>query len=189
MDELLKLTRADISNKLNAKSLQVTQILQFALILGPVLFFGVCMLLKYMQVKGLPGDEPDLEMLMLPITGLMFVGMLVAVNLLPMLLLKPQSLAKKVNSLAGDPVEWAVQLHRTITIIRMALTEGVALFGLVTIILAVLGNRLDDNSIIWLATLPLVVHVGYGILSFPNKSNVVQFIETRIVGPLRRHSN
>jgi hypothetical protein len=187
MEELLKLNKEDIAKNLKPQSLRTIQIIQFAIIIGPLLFFGVCLLLHAMG-KGSPAGEPELEMLMLPITGLMFLGSLVAVGFVPNLILKPDSLAGRAAGMAGDPVEWALSIHRVVVIIRMALLEGAALFGLVVLLLAVMGGRLFEYPILWLSTLPLLVHVACGLITFPSKNSVVEFIDTRIVKPLRRRS-
>lgn len=187
MEELLKLNKEDVARNLKPQSLRTAQIIQFAVIIGPVLFFGVCLVLGA-TVEGPPAGEPEVEMLLLPIAGFMLLGALIAGSVVPNLILKPDSLAGRAASLAGDPVEWAVSLYRLVVLIRMSLLEGAALFGLVILMLAVLGNRLGEYPVIWLSALPLLVHAACGFVTFPSRSNVVEFIETRILAPLRHRS-
>jgi len=187
VEELLKLNKEDISRNLNPQSLRTTQIIQLATVLGPVLFFFVCIAINATN-EGPMAGEPETEMMMLPLLGLMFIGALIGASVVPNVILKPDSLAGRAAGLTGDPLEWALSLHRVVMLVRMSLFEGVAIFGLVIIILAAMGNRLGEYPVIWLAALPLLIHVAYGLVSFASKNTVVEFIDTRIIKPLRHRS-
>lgn len=187
MEDLLKLNREDIARDLKPQSLRTTQIIQLATIIGTVLFFLVCIAINA-TVEGPPAGEPEMEMLMLPILGLMFIGALIGASLVPKLILKPDSLAGRAADIGGDPIEWALAIHRVVMLVRMSLFEVVAIFGLVILILAAMGNRLGEHPIIWLSALPLLIHVVYGFVTFPSKNTVVEFIDTSIIKPLRHRS-
>ena len=187
MEELLKLNREDIVRSLKPESLRSIQIIQLATIIGPVLFFFVCIALNAIA-EGPASGEPEAEMLMLPILGLLFVGALIGAGVVPKVILNPDGLAYRAANLSGDPLEWALALHRVVMLIRMSLFEMVSIFGLVIIILAVMGNRLGEYPVIWLAALPLLILVAYGLVGFPSKTSIAEFIDTRIIKPLRQRS-
>jgi hypothetical protein len=172
------------------------QVIQLALLLGPLVFAAVILYLHLGPFAGGGGTEtgdPGLLHSMLLVTASVTLGALAGAAAVPALMLKPERLAARLGSevrlpdgrVITDPVERTVIVYQNVQILRLALIEGSALFGLVVLSLAVVGRHLDETPVAWLAVLPLAIHLLFGMLTFPTRSAVVRFVEERILQPLR----
>lgn len=189
MEQLLRLTKEDLRRELNANDLRVTLIIQLALTAGPIMFFAVILYLNYgiyAQSPPPPTSDLSVTMMLLHVTAFLTLGAIAAAYIVPSMMLKPAMLKKKAGS--DQPVRWMTFLHRTLTIIRLAILEGAALLGLVVLIIASMGRFLDDNPVLWFAIVPMVIHVVASLLTLPTKSSVVEWMDTRILKPLQRTS-
>ena len=86
------------------------------------------------------------------------------------------------------PISKLMVVFRSVMIIRLALLDGVALFGLVLLLLSASNGSLHERSIIWLALTPVVILLGFVFLTFPTKEKIVENIDTNILRKLRTYS-
>lgn len=191
MPEIMQLGRAEVQEGLRDQDLRTTQIIHIATVAGPVLFLAVVIFLRSMPgaLGGAGGGAemgPDLGLTLLPITGVIALAAIVAAVVVPNLMLKPQVLAKRLEA-ASSPVSTMVALHRTLDIIRLAILEGAALFGLVVLLLSVMGGYLDDNPVFWVGLAPLGILVLVGLVTFPSRTYLTSFILDKMLQPARRH--
>ena len=197
MEELLRLNKEDLSNKINQQSLKTIRIIQAVLIIGPIVFLVVILCLYAFGSDGAAEREPGTArfmMTLLSVLGPLFVGTMLVAYFAPATMfsaknlseLAKQNLRLPEGGNASGPVEWMLHIHRNAVVIRMAALEGSSLFGLVILLLGVIGNSLQSQPIIWFAALPLIVHVLIGLRTFPNKENVINYMDQHILQPLRR---
>jgi hypothetical protein len=189
MESLTQLSREDIRRGLKEADLRTTLIVQMALVVGPVLFFAVVFGLHVAgtssPARGSSGFPVNL--VLLPMLGVFSLAMLAVYVKLPDILLKPASLKTRLETgQAGtDPIAWMVGLHRAFTIMRLAVTEAAALFGLAILLMAVMDGTSRADPVVWVSGAPLAIHVLAGLLNLPTRESVTGFIENRIVRPLR----
>ena len=191
MPEIMQLGRAEVQEGLRDQDLRITKIIHIATMAGPLVFLAVVIFLKSMPqaLEGIgasAGLGPDMGFVLLQVTGVVSLACIVAAVVVPNFLLKPQILAKRLEA-ASSPVAHMVALHRTIDIIRLAILEGAALFGLVVLLLAVMGGYLDDNPVFWFGLGPLVVLVLVGLVTFPSRSYMSTFVLDKMIQPARRY--
>jgi hypothetical protein len=130
---------------------------------------------------------------MLLVTGVVTLGALLGYLLVPGLLLQPGRVAAMLGReqrlpdgrVVDDPTERLLLLYQTVAIIRLALLEGAALLGIVTLLLGVTTGSLEGNLVLWLALLPLAIHLAVGAMTFPTPERVAAFLEERVLRPLR----
>jgi hypothetical protein len=70
------------------------------------------------------------------------------------------------------PPQLCIALIRAAMIIRLAMYEGIALFGLVICLLAVVEGVMQAYPLYWLNVLSSLLVVGYIVLTFPNAQRI-----------------
>ncbi|QQS36711.1 MAG: hypothetical protein IPM56_01770 [Ignavibacteriales bacterium] len=174
-EELLKI--------FSSEKLKPLRIITLALCLGVLAFFVVIMILYYTQY-GSGADNSSTEMLEI----LLMVVMVATVTLLAILFLAGDrifaGMVKVRKFTAADisnPESRSIlSLITTFTIIRLAMFEGVSFFGLITLLLSVLGGVLDTKPVFWLSILPILFMFFYAFIIFPTSERVAQLVQDKI---------
>ena len=88
---------------------------------------------------------------------------------------------KNGNIISASPAEKAVSLIRTSMLIRTALLEGSAFFGLAVLLVGAQQGAIISYSWIWINALPLLVLIIWVIVTFPTSSRLEKIFETKII--------
>ena len=78
-----------------------------------------------------------------------------------------------------DPVRIFLALVSMASIIRLAMMEAPALFGIVICLLAVFGEGLDDQPVYWLNLASVVLFLFYLAASFPTRERVLELLRRK----------
>ena len=184
------LTREDIDRNLDPGRLRLAQILQFALTAGPVSFLGVVLLIRFTAGPAeAVADSPTRLLLM--VLGPLAVANYALAVFLDRLILAPDKLQARLPA-QDDPAGWVgamMNQHRTLLIIRMAVLEAASFYGLVIVLVGATDGSLAQQPSLWLGVLPTVIQLLFSVATFPSRSNLVQFLDQRMVKPLQRISD
>ncbi len=95
--------------------------------------------------------------------------------------LSSESVNQASTSVTLSPYEKLIIHIRNAMIIRAALFEAAAFFGLVIILLAAQQGVLYTLEFIWLATVPYVILIIMVAMTFPTKERMIQIFREKIV--------
>lgn len=196
MDAFRSLTRDSLRARLDGPALRNLRIIQAALMLGPLIFFLVVLFMAARMEPAAPGEgggDPGLAGVMLLVTLFVTLSAVGGYRLVPRLVLQPGRLTAALEGeqrlpdgrVVDDPAERLLLLYQTVAIIRLALLEGAALLGTVTLLLGVTTGSLEGNPVLWVAVLPLAIHLVVAAMTFPTPDRVAAFLEERVLRPLR----
>lgn len=147
--------------ELDPKELLPVKVIVGALIAGPTLFLLVTLTI----ISGVePSNEEGSIPILLGIVLAMTIGCTMASKVMPGIVMKT---AMQQNSEMKP-----VLIYQTGQIVRYALLEGVALFGIVVILVGGLAGF--TPSYIWLALVPYALLVQAGLTSFPSAEGVTR---------------
>lgn len=149
------------------------QIIYAALALGAVMIF-----LAFTLVILLTGAPQPAAADVSFIQVMTLVALLLTVSLLPL----SGVIANRVLRGGGPPAtpDEAVSRIRTALILRAALLEGPALFGLVVYMLAGLRGVLQQEAIYWANLFPWILFVGFVALTFPTRDRLESLFRNRL---------
>ena len=181
MENIKGLNTQKLDELIKDKDLKGIRIITSALNGYTFLFFAIILFLYF---KGDPAPKPgpadtELNDIMLIVALSITAIMIIASQIIPNNVFKKFKVTSK--STEGSIVNKSLGLITTHYIIKFALLEGAALFGLVTLILSVFNSAIRYNDIYWLAIIPMLVMNFIFILSFPTKERVIQLINDKIL--------
>lgn len=191
MSSLSSLQQNDFQNALTPKSLQIDMIVQGSLALGPSVF----LLVALAAFQGVPPVQPDAD------TASFYMNLLIALSVYTVssasagiFLYNLQFTRSRLESVvSADPslrsgnalplsASEKIILHiRNAMIIRTALFESAAFFGLVIILLAAQQGVLYTLEFVWMAVIPYVLLIGLTAMTFPTKERLMQIFREKIV--------
>ena len=176
-------TRAAFEEALPPEQLRVTQILQLVIMAGPLLFALVVFAMS-LQRQGM--EEPGGDTGFLWVLTLLHLAYTVAVFLaghfVMQRLVSPGRLSGDTSR--DDARTLALKclaLHRTATIIRLALLESAAFFGLTICLLAVFNGVLPAESKYWINLVSTVVLVLFALFTLPTKERIGDVFEKQFL--------
>ena len=163
----------DFRAALTPGEIRILQLICAALALSTVMMLFVFIIV--IQVN--EGPDPvaaDLSFIQI----MTLVALLLTVSLLPL----SGVVANRILRGGGPPAtaHEAVGRIRTALILRAALLEGAALFGLVVFLLAGLRGVLQQEPIYWANLFPWILFVGFVALTFPTRDRLETLFRTRI---------
>lgn len=184
MENIKSLITQNLHEEITNEDLRNLKIITSALNIGVLLFFAVCLFLYFSGDNIIDTENLDTsfnDKMLLGVLGLTAL-MIVMSRIIPNNVFKKDSEAMTsfLNERAS-PVKEAIQLVTTHYIIKFAMLEGAALFGLVTLLLSVLNSAIRSNDIYWLAIIPMLVMNSIFILTFPTKERVIQLINDKLL--------
>ena len=151
-------------------------IVQIALTAGPFLFLAVVVLLSLThEVADAQEVVPPFDLL--DLLSLIHVG--VALVMLPLaLLVMPRLLlgqAARGTSRLGAVARLVGSLQ-AVCIVRLALAESAALFGILIVMLAVLQGALAERPIYWANTASCLVLLAVSVATFPTRDRLQDLV-------------
>lgn len=177
------LSRTSFEAALTPAHVTSSQIVQGAMMMGIVVFATVVAFL-YTQAPHVEPTEAEIELVRLMTFG--HIGLL-AVNVgvsffLARRVFSPEAIGEGVGVIDAQALAAkAVQQQRAAMIVRMALLEGSAFFGLVICLLATTNGVLGTAPEYWINLLSPFLLIGFGIATFPTKERLVSWFEERFL--------
>lgn len=157
------------------------RMLSLALMGGPLLY-GACLLAFYLTSgphSATPGAGAlhTMETLSMTHVGFTIVAYLLAPFLFNRTLnatrLDPGQEADSPRALALQ----AVLLLRTAMIVRLAILEGAAFFGLSVCVIGVTGGVMESDPLYWLNLGSSVLLIAFGVITFPSRERLLEILD------------
>jgi hypothetical protein len=176
MDSKERVSLDDFRRVATPEAVRVLQLIHLAF-LGTVsmLTFGV-VLVHYMYAPEAAADAEAVGLIRMLSLGVLMMATAIygtVMHLYPRILLRARPADAAPATPASDPATWFLVRIRTAEILRLALLEAPALFGLVVCVLAAFNGVLHAHPVYWLNALPAVVLIAYATLNFPTLDRLV----------------
>jgi hypothetical protein len=173
------LTRATFEQTLTPAHVRITQVMQLAIMAGPLFFSGVLFLLLTQRI-GMDGVRAENEFLwLLTLVHLAFIAVaFLAGHMLSARIFSPQRLSDGSNP--DDATTLALKcigMQRTAIIVRLALLEAAAFLGLAICLMAIMNGALPGETKYWVNLASTAVLVLYCILTLPTKERLADWFE------------
>ncbi|MFH1194131.1 MAG: hypothetical protein V1720_00385 [bacterium] len=182
MDMSNSVSIEDFEKSLPAGYLKTLQIIFFAIGTGIFLFFTVCVILYFINVQPeTPPTEEVVSMLSF-IHAIIFVALFFTSKFMYGFILsdkfnpgKNMMSFQQLGEVRGNYSN-LLQKIRTAEIVRLAILEGPALFGLVIILLSVMSGVIYYNSGYWLNLLSSFALWGMIYINFPRTDKLYEVV-------------
>ncbi|MCB9207997.1 MAG: hypothetical protein H6609_01370 [Ignavibacteriales bacterium] len=161
------LTKEKIEKEISNENLKTVKIITFALNIGVILFAFVCLFL-YLNGEGNSNDTQLLDILL----GVLFLVASTSYGLSAIIPKKVlvENLKQENPNLIGALTNYQIM--------KLAMFEAPALFGLVIIILGITNKVIYTNDYIFIAIAPLIAMVALSIITFPSEFRVKSFFKS-----------
>jgi hypothetical protein len=181
----------DFEAALTPAELRMFQIIQGALGAGIATFLCIPVALYVFDAVVL-ADEAAQDLQLIRLLSLVHIALaaalLVTAKVVYDLQFRPERLAGEhrpalrdtQGEVIHDPATYCLALLRTAMIVRMAMYEGIAMFGLVVCLLAVIDGVVQAYPLYWLNALSSVALIGYIVLTFPTAERLKALFLSRI---------
>lgn len=185
MDLRGKLSRTAFEAALTPAHVMTSQIIQGAMISG-VMAFALAVAFMYTRSAMLEPGETDLDTVRtLTVVHFIFLVANVGSSLFfTQRLFSPEGMR---DALAADDAQSAakrcVLQQRTALIVRLAVLEGSAFFGLAVCMIGAMNGVLRVTPAYWVNLLSPFLLISYGIATFPSRERLVAWFEERFLRP------
>ncbi len=188
MEALKNISRNDIEEKLVGENLQTNRILSLAMCGGSLVFFIFIVFLYNKNVsenmKVIDNSLTDMMTIVLLVLGM---GLYAASLIYPKIYWKKKNIEPLFNSsvsakyqTAADSASILIGADRSLMILRLAMMNGVTLFGLVCLYLAAGSGELYLNSNYWFLATPMFIFILVVLTNFISKEKYISRIENAI---------
>jgi hypothetical protein len=194
MNSLYEVTLSEFQSALTTPNIRVLQIIHGAIALGVIMFMGVVIFL-FLTPTAHPDprelkDAYDLIKVLTLAHIMIAAGVYTVARVVFNLLLGASALqdgvAKEMKDAQGRAItnsgEKLLFIIRSALIVRLAMLEAPALFGLVICLLAVTNGTIYQTSLIWLNAVTALILIGFVSITFPNKERLEEIFNSRIAG-------
>jgi hypothetical protein len=188
MDSLAEVTREQFQSVLTDAAVRTFQIIQGAIGAGVAMFFTAVLFVSQ-QSPALPDAEAVGPVNLLSLVhAFVAAAAYAAANFFYTTAFKEDKLKEGVAKTLydqqrmpiTDPAEKCLAAIRTATIVRLALWEAPALFGLVVCMIASTNGLLREYSMYWLNLMTGLIFIGLVVITFPNKEKLENIFATYI---------
>jgi hypothetical protein len=171
-------TRTHFEATLTPITLRMMAIIQTALVLAPLLYV-IPVIVMFSNRNTMP-PGPD-EFFPINILSFMHGCALLIAWFLGNFLFQRVFSAERVGTATGQKPDSlasiALGLLRSAIILRLALFEGAAFFGITVCILAMINGVLDAEPAYWLNLGSLAVFTAFAVQTFPTKERLIAWFE------------
>jgi len=172
------LTRTHFEAALTPGLLRTMAIMQTALVFGPLLYVIPVFVLFSARSVIPPGpDEFLLANILSTINGATLLTVGSVGSFLFQRIFSSEILMTLPDANPETLASLAVGKLRSAMILRLALFEGAAFFGITVCILAMINGVLDAEPAYWLNLGSLAIFAAFGILTFPTKERLIGWFE------------
>lgn len=184
MDHKERVSLDDFRRVATPGAVRVLQLIHLALLGTVSMFtFGV-VLVHYMYAPAAAADAEEVALIRVLSLGVLMMATAVygtVMHLYPRVLLRARPPDAGPDTPASDPAAWSLARIRTAEILRLALLEAPALFGLAVCILAGFNGVLQAHPVYWLNALPAVVLIAYATLNFPSLDRLIDLFRNHLM--------
>lgn len=182
MQESKEFNFSDFKNSLTEKDLIPLKIIMGVLNGGVLVFFLIALFVFSDGHTNEIPDDMDFQMANILLVALAVITMstFFLSKIIPEKVLNPEGLVAKnlLNSAKENKLK-LIALLSNYYIVKMALMEAPALFGVVILFLTSMSGLIHHYSIVWLSILPLVMMLAYTVTNFPNKVKVIELLRLK----------
>ena len=172
----------EFKKALTPENVRVMQMINLAMGMCTFAFLVVVVVLHFQSLGGAEDGDTEVSLLkMLSLADLVFALMCFTSSKLV------YDLVFKVNrhSKQASTAEGCFGIIRTAGIIRLALMEGAAFFGLVVCLLGAIFGQLKEFPIYWLNVLPCLAMIAFIVVSFPSKAGLESVFQDKFLQDYR----
>ncbi|MFZ4622557.1 MAG: hypothetical protein ACOYNS_18475, partial [Bacteroidota bacterium] len=170
-----QLSEHEFSSRLTPETVRTFQIIHGALMAGATMFLLVILMLHF---QSHPSETTDLETVnMLSIVHAVFA--LSAFGASRLIFGRMFSEQTIINS--PEPYSAVLGMMRGALLVRMAVLEGAAFFGLVVCIVAVTGGITQTEPVYFLNTASYILFIFTGLMTYPTKDSLTDLFRTQIL--------
>ncbi len=163
-----KLSARDIQNAFNPEFQRSMLIIHLAIAAGVASFAGIILFIYMTSAVSPAGVLNDSTVGLLT---KLHLGMVAVLFPLAMYLFSVIIKNKMYKNPEMDAVEFLTGV-RTASIIRLAIMESAAFFGLIVCLIAVIDNIMRENPFYWINTVSAVFVIGFILLNIPNSDRI-----------------
>lgn len=171
-----RLTVADIHLSLSGAYIKSLQVFHFAFAMGVLAFFFV-VLFAYLQNPAAPNAGDTSLMDLLTFAHLVYALVAYGGSVLVHRTIVSRALADGVRMYSA---ERALAGLRTASVVRLAIMEAVAFFGLVALFLSIQTGTLQANPFYWVNLFSTVVLFAFVGWSFPSRERLELLVSRRL---------
>ncbi len=187
MDSLSDVTLEQFRPALTDTAVRTFQVIQGAIGAGIVFFFVILIVSQSAPVQA-DGDSVELVKIMTAINAFIAAGVYFASNILFNTMFSEKRLQEAVTKTfynqqrqpITDPAEKCLAQIRTAVIVRLALWEAPALFGLVICMIGSMNGVIHEHPFYWINLIPSLIHVGLVVMTFPNRERLEEIFTAKI---------
>ncbi len=167
----------DVERHLDGPFTRGQQLIHVALALGVLMFLGVIVVLAVIGSSDAPGDDATVPQLLSYIHPLLLITALAAGHIARNSMLHPARLTEPNPRIQADgAAQLVVMKIAAADLVRLALLEGCALFGLVILLISHLGGVLSAQPLYWFNAASAVIMVAFVAMRFPNKERYLETV-------------
>jgi len=194
----VNISRFELEEKITSREVKTLQIVNIWMVGSVIIFLAVILLLFYKNSSDVASMSDNQYYSQILLISLIVIAILEysLVYYLPKFQLTTGKLKIRLSSvfydpkgkIKNEPVFTLLQIYRMLMIIRLAMLDGVAIFGLFVLYYAVSNNLIYSQPIYWISIIPLIIIVLFVYFYFPTKEKIIFYIEKNILDKLRRET-
>jgi len=166
----------DLQNALTPEYVQILRVIYVAIVSGALFFLTVVLFISGVRGDGIPGDVEVVRLL-----SIVHLGFGLSVYGAATYLYESKFRISAAVQSGPQLVETFLGALRTASIIRLAMFEGVAFFGLVVCLVAAQAGILQGNPEYWLNALSAVILAGLAATTFPTTKRVEAIFREKVL--------
>lgn len=179
MDSQVQIDHDRFMNVMDGGRLRTLQIIQLAITMG-VLTFGVIVAIFYFsrqngEMQNNPNGQREIVFLLTLVHIIMAVIGFAGGQLLYNLMVGRRGIAIIGKNLSTQNLSVEDKCSRAIftgTIIRLAIFEGISMFGLIVCLMGILFGQIAENPIYWCNTATALFFILLSIATFPTRDRI-----------------
>ncbi len=175
MNTTQQLSEYEFASRLTPETVRTFQIIHTALMAGATMFLLVILMLHFQTHPSGSTDIGTVNLLSI-VHALFALSAFGASRIIFGRLFSEQTI---LNS--PDPYASALGMMRSALLVRMAVMEGAAFFGLAVCIIAVTGGITQTEPIYFLNTASYALFILTGSMTFPTKDSLTELFRTQIL--------
>lgn len=178
----------DFQKLITPEYIRILQVIHGALAMGPVVFL-VAVISTYSNALKQPAPDEVESVMWMSAVHVLFASIVypLAQYLFDVRFRKEkrEQFLEQANAMLSPGLhsgaEKYLSMLRTAMIIRLALIEGVAFFGLTICVVAATDGLLREQPVYWLNSLSSLVMIGFVLVNFPTREHIELFCQERII--------
>ena len=176
-------TRTQFSDAITPRTLQVTRLIHAAIMTGPVIFLIIVVAFSLQQTADVRPMASSFELMnvLSMVQGVLALASLFLAQFLSGALFSLDRLQQGAESITSEMLAAkCVALQRAAGVARLAILEGVALFGLAVCFAGVMNHVMQAEPAYWFNAASTGLFLAYAAMVFPTKDSLVEWFEKTV---------